>query len=226
MKVGTDSLLLGCFAESDDAQNILDIGTGTGLLALMMAQKSTTTIDAVEIDEAAFTEANENFRLSKWAGRLNIFHTPIQLFSSSTIQPINPHPYDLIISNPPYFDSQKNYQIADVQRSKARHDKYLLPEVLCAEVMKFLSDDGKFWLILPTKEAEEFKSAAIANGLYLAEEILIKPKPSKPENRVIMCYSKSKEEIVTLEFTLYDDDGNPTEEYYQLTKDFLLWERR
>ena len=226
MKVGTDSLLLGCFAEPEHAQHILDIGTGTGLLALMMAQKSNATIDALEIDEAAYEEAKENFGQSKWEGRLNIFHTSLQLFSLSTHQPFNSHPYDLIISNPPYFNQQRNYKIADAQRSKARHDMDLPFEILCDEVMKSLKDEGKFWLILPSKESDEFKMTAKENGLHLEKEIFIKPKPSKPANRVIMCYGKLQHQTFTDEFTIYHEDGKPTEEYYLLTKDFLLWEGR
>src|SRR5438132_1518190 len=108
MKVGTDSLLLGCFTEAKSLKRILDIGTGTGLLALMMAQKFEATIDAIEIDEAACEEAKGNFLNSKWKERLKIFHTSVQLFFSSQNQTIKSGSYDLIISNPPYFNQQKN----------------------------------------------------------------------------------------------------------------------
>jgi tRNA1Val (adenine37-N6)-methyltransferase len=219
MKVGTDSLLLGSFAEINGAASILDIGTGTGILALMMAQKSSAKIDAVEIDESAFEESSLNFKASKWSTKIKVFHTPIQQFEIKTS-------YDMIISNPPFYVEENNIKIKNSTRAKARQDKDLTFESLCDEVMKRLTDDGKFWLILPTDEAEDFLIIAQKAKLHLQGEILIKPKPSKPINRIVMCLGKAKTKAISSIFTIYDDAGTSTEEYYELTKDFLLWKRR
>ncbi|MFI5221674.1 MAG: tRNA1(Val) (adenine(37)-N6)-methyltransferase [Bacteroidia bacterium] len=225
MKVGTDSVLLGCFAETGNAKSILDIGTGTGLLALMMAQKSEAEIDAVEMDEAAFEEAKENFLNSKWKERINIFHSPIQSFLDSAFLPdrqARKDRYDLIITNPPYFEHSKNYKIEDPTRSKARQDKELSLEELGNEIMKLISDEGKFWLILPAKESKDFEKIATEKSLLLQKRIFIKPKRSKPVNRMVMCFGKQKQELVESEFIIYKEDGKPTEEYFELTREFLL----
>jgi tRNA1Val (adenine37-N6)-methyltransferase len=219
MKVGTDSLLLGCFTEINGASTILDIGTGTGILALMMAQKSSAKIDAVEIDEGAFEEATFNFKASKWSNKIKAFHASVQQFESKIS-------YDLIISNPPFYIEDDNIKIKNTQRAKARQDKDLPFDILVSEVMKRLSDTGKFWLILPTDEAEEFLAIAKKAKLILQGEILIKPKPSKPINRIVMCFGKTKTEMHSDIFTIYDDAGTSTEEYYELTREFLLWKRR
>lgn len=219
MKIGTDSVLLGSFTEIDNAKYILDIGTGTGILAIMMAQKSSAKIDAVEIDELAYEEATENAQKTKWANQLKIYHTAIQDFSS-------PVKYDLIISNPPFYASGKNVEINDSQRGKARHDKDLPFKSLCVEVENRLAVNGNFWLILPVNEAEEFMVVASKHGFFMQREIFIKPKPSKATNRIVMCLAKQKAKLYSEIFTLYDESGRSSEEHYELTRDFLLWKQR
>jgi len=185
----------------------------------MMAQKSSAKIDAVEIDKDAFEESSLNVNESKWGNKIKTFHSSIQQFESKIR-------YDLIISNPPFYIQENNIKINHSQRAKARQDKDLPFDVLCNEVMKRLSDKGKFWLILPTDETEEFLITAKKAKLLLQGEILIKPKPSKPINRIIMCLSKSRSEVHSDVFTIYDDAGTSTDQYYELTKEFLLWKRR
>lgn len=219
MKVGTDSVLLGCFCDTSHAETIFDIGTGTGLLALMLAQKSDALIDAVEIDPVAIEEAKGNFERSKWKERLQIHSGDVKAFKS-------PVTYDLIITNPPYYTKGKNVPIADEQRSKARHDSDLSFEELCSVVMERLSDHGMFWLILPFEESKEWKQVAERGGLFLNREIKIKPKPDKEMNRVISSYGKREVVPVHSEFIIYEKNGEATEEYYQLTKNYLLWTGR
>ncbi len=220
MKVGTDSVLLGCFAGNGKEDHILDIGTGTGILALMMAQKTNALVDAVEIDEATYKEARENFHNSDWIEQLNSFHSSIQDFECIE------NDYDLIITNPPYFKTENNFAIQNEVRAKARQDEYLSFDVLCEEVKNRLCDEGYFWTILPKNEAAEFIIIAEKYQLFLFKQIQIKPKPSKDYNRLVMCFVKHKCDTQHEVFTIYEDNGNPTEEYYQLTKDFLLWEGR
>lgn len=216
MKIGTDSVLLGCFSEPSDARRILDIGAGTGLLALMMAQRSDAVIDAVEIDDAAYEEALFNFENSAWKNRLQLYHSPVQEFPHH-------HTYDLIISNPPYFRAAQNMKIEDEQRSKARHDKDLPFEILCNEVLSRLNEKGNFWMILPAKEADVFKEIATEKSLHLLHEIKIKPKPAKPFNRVIMSFGKQPADPKRASFTIYHDNNDPSPAYISLTKDFYLW---
>ena len=219
MKIGTDSLLLACFAEIDGAKTILDIGTGTGILAIMMAQKSNAKIDAVEIDLSAFEEADSNAKKTKWSSKIKVHHTSIQQFQS-TIK------YDLIISNPPFYEEENNVKIKNGQRSKARHNAELSLNELAEEVKNRLSDEGKFWVILPPGEADEFVLIATKLGLIMYREIFIKPKPSKSINRIVMCFGKQKSKSFGEVFTIYDESGRSSEEYYELTREFLLWKSR
>ncbi len=219
MKIGTDSILLGVFVKCENVKTILDIGTGTGILALMMAQKSNAIIDAVEIDKNASLQAKQNFENSKWNERLNSFNSSIQQFKTDEIES-----YELIVSNPPFYRAQKNIAIKNEQRSTARHDTDLPFETLCDEVVNRLRIDGFFYLILPETEAQEFVQIAKNKKLFLVEKISIQPKPSKPAKRWIMCFSKLETEKPKYETcVLYNEDASPTNEYIERTKEFYLW---
>jgi tRNA1Val (adenine37-N6)-methyltransferase len=219
MKVGTDSVLLGVFANHQHPVNILDIGTGSGLLALMMAQKYVhAQITGVEIDEEACLQARENCEASRFNQQIKIILADILLFEP-------PVKYDLIISNPPYFRHHKSYKIQDEKRSKARHDKDLPFEKLIEYVQKSLNTEGLFWLILPVREANDFILLAEPK-LYLHKQIEIKPKPSKNPNRLIMCFGLMPTDKKIIEsFTIYNDDNTPSQEYINTTKAFYLWKQ-
>ncbi len=219
MKLGTDSVLLGCFTKVEGAECILDIGTGTGILALVMAQKSNAQIDAVEIDQEAFKQAEQNAKESPWHDRIRIHHSAIQNFSST-------NKYDLIISNPPYYRNSKNMGIEDEKRALARHDKDLPFEDLCKQVYRLMKDDALFWLILPHQEGLEFIQIAKQHNLQLHHLINIKPKPEKEINRLILAFGISNKIYIESTFTIYQSDGIATDEYVELTKDFYLWKDR
>jgi tRNA1Val (adenine37-N6)-methyltransferase len=216
MKIGTDSVLLGCFCQAGNAHQILDIGTGTGLLALMLAQKCDAKIDAVELDNAAAREAEYNFNQSPWGDRIRLFRDNILAFNPGCM-------YDLIISNPPYYRHKSSMSIADEQRSKARHDKDLPFASLVETVKRLMNDGGKFWLILPNAEAKIFSELAVKSGLYLQLKILVHSKAGKPHNREIICYGKQITNQITTHFTVYDEQGLPTAEYKALTAEYYLW---
>lgn len=218
MKIGTDSVLLGCLCDATNAKRILDIGTGTGLLALMMAQKSEANIDAVEIDDAAFEEASVNCSKSVWSNRITVYHQRIQDFVTS-------NKYDLILSNPPFYQASSNLSIVDEQRSKARHDKDLPFDELVASVVRLLANEGCFWLVLPSAEAALFKALAGQAGLYLTKQINIQSKASKVPNRLVMCLEKSEKELQTACVVIYEEDGTHTQAYINLTKDYYLWKQ-
>lgn len=216
MKVGTDSVLLGCLVTINNAVNCLDIGTGTGILSLMLAQRNNELqIDAIEIDEQAFMQAKNNFSSSKFSHQIQAHCCALQSFVSLK-------KYDLIISNPPYFIGKNNFSIANIQRAKARHDNDLSFEDLIHSVIKLLSETGTFTLILPIAEAITFKELALQKGLFLNKETFIKPKPSKEPNRMIMEFSLLQEEKITAEFIVYNDDNSQTESYKNLTSEFYL----
>ncbi len=149
MKVGTDGVLLGAWADCDNAKRILDIGTGTGLIALMMAQRSQAQIDAIEIDEHASEQAIENVNRSPWASRVNVINKSLQDYSK-----VENKAYDLIVSNPPYF--QNSMFAPDKKRTDARHNSNLELEDLLKGAKKLLSNDGKLSIILPYLEGNMF----------------------------------------------------------------------
>lgn len=216
MKVGTDSVLLGSYCNPAKANHILDIGAGTGLLSLMLAQKSNACIDAVEPDLAAFSESIFNFEQSPWKDRLNVFHTRIQDFLST-------QKYDLIISNPPYYQESHNIQIRNKQRSLARHDQELSLAILCREVVQRLSPDGECWIILPVREALTLIDLAKTKGLWLKSLIKVRPNPGKEVNRSILCFTFNECSCKETIIQLYDQNGSATMEYVKQTKAYLLW---
>lgn len=219
IKIGTDGVLLGAISEvPETAKNILDIGSGTGLLALMLAQKSEAQIDAIEIDEPAYKQSAENFEQSKWTQKLSAIHCSLQNF-----KPNQQALYDLIISNPPFFRFKKNIAITVEQRSSARHDKDLPFEELAYHARRLLKPNGKFWLILPIQEGTEFIQIAQRENLFVSQQILVQPKPNKAPNRMIVCFTKTDTPVLVRTFCIYDKDGNATREYIELTMPYLLW---
>lgn len=217
MKIGTDSVLLGCLAEVEHAQQILDIGTGTGLLALMCAQRSDAVIDAVEIDAQAATEARFNFNASKWNNRLKIHHQSLQNYTQTCTQL-----YDVIISNPPYFVKNSNFSIEDEQRSKARHDADLPLNVLAKHVVTLLKDKGSFWLILPTQEAQLFTAYAKESRLFLKQQIELLPKVNKTSNRLIQQWCKHEALTLDNSLVIYEPNGEPTLAYKKIAHEFYI----
>lgn len=217
MKIGTDSVLLGCLVEVEHAQQILDIGTGTGILALMCAQRSSATIDAVEIDEQAALEADHNFKKSKWSNRLKVHHQSLQMFVNTC-----PCLYDVIISNPPYFVKNSNFSIEDEQRSKARHDADLPLNDLAKYAHQLLKDEGSFWLILPTQEAQLFSNYASEAGLFLKQQTVLFPKSNKASNRVIQQWCKHETTATNNSFVIYETNGEPTLAYKKIAQEFYI----
>lgn len=153
MKVGTDAVLLGAWVIPNGSKQILDIGTGTGVVALMLAQKTEAHIDAIDIDENAFIQAKQNVSESKFANQVSVIHSSLQDYSK-----ITSNKYNLIVTNPPYFE--QSLKSSDEQRSFARHADVLPFEELIEGVTKLLDQKGKFCLILPTLEAEKFRAMA------------------------------------------------------------------
>jgi tRNA1Val (adenine37-N6)-methyltransferase len=215
MKVGTDSVLLGSWVNAVDASEILDIGTGTGIIALMLAQKSFGQIDAIDVDENACKQARENFMISPWFDRLNVIHQSFQEFSKTTIKK-----YDLIVSNPPYFHHAS--KPSEESRLNARHNELICFNELIEGVKRILVPHGRFCLILPFKEGKEFMDICLRHGLYCHELVRVKTKPDKLEKRFIMEFISSFGVMHESEFIIQDNDTTFSQEYIELTKDYYL----
>ncbi len=215
MKVGTDGVLLGAWVDVRHATHILDIGTGTGVIALMLAQRAadSVTIDAVEIDADAFADAHENIAASPWHDRIHAHHTSIQAFNT-TVQ------FDLIVSNPPYF--QKSYKPPTAQRETARHTEQLTFDEILATAEKLLHPHGKLNVILPYTEGLQFIALAEHKGLHCTRKWVFRTRENKPVERLLLEFSWIKNPLKEGEILLYRSGEEWSDGYRKLTRDFYL----
>ncbi len=214
-KVGTDGVLLGACAGIGEAGSILDIGTGTGLVALMLAQRSNADISAIEPDQGSYLQACENIEASPWSDRIRVHYCRLQEFFPAGRR------FDLIVSNPPYFiDSLKN---PDSGIAAARHDISLTQDDLLEGATRLLEDDGRFEVIMPYAEGTILIRDAGKCGLYCNSMIRIKPLPSSDIKRLVLSFSRQStpvsEKSVTIEKGRRHDF---TDEYIDLTREFYL----
>lgn len=215
MKVGTDAILLGRWVEVKPTDVVLDIGTGCGLLPLMLSQKGVSQVDAVDIDAASIEEAKTNFEASQWRDHLKAFCTDIVDFQTDKR-------YDLIVSNPPFFN---RFSKCDSERkSRARHnDAGLTYETLCAVVGRLLKPDGRFAVVLPVSMMTEFLKWAEKTGLSLRKRMIIIPIEGKDPNRVHLEFGFVKvAETQEEHFTIRDRNSRFTPQYNEFLKDFYL----
>jgi len=216
MKVCTDSCILGAYISPDHAKTILDIGTGTGLLALMVAQKTSASIDAIEIEEMAYEQAKENVNASPWSNAIRIFHTSIQKFALESNEL-----YDLIISNPPFYSNQ--LKSPDTKKNIAHHSEQLSFEELIYSVKKLLAINGRFIFILPEPEFNSLKKLLLDNEFYETDRMLIKDRSSSPIFRMIGTFQKIETcTIKVRELIIKNEYGTYTEDFKTLLKDYYL----
>ncbi|MCX6239444.1 MAG: methyltransferase [Bacteroidia bacterium] len=213
MKVGTDGVLLGAWASVNNAQRVLDVGTGTGLIALMLAQRSNAMIDAVEIDELACREAKFNFEQSGWSDRLRVFHIDFQLFADLSCEP-----YDLIISNPPFFVN--SLKTTNAALAVARHNDMLSFNQLVFGTRKLLSSSGRLCIIIPFSSCVEFRESARLAGFYLRNQTSVIPKSGKAPKRVLLEFSIQPGYPSANVLEVLDENGFYTENYKSLTSPF------
>jgi len=216
MKVGTDGMLLGAWTNCEKAGSILDIGTGTGLIALMLAQRNQLAlIDAIDIDKNAFLQAKENFLNSPWNNRLQVFNISFQDYIKECRKK-----YDLIVSNPPFF---KNSLLSvDKLKILARHQVFLNLNDLVHGVSFLLNDHGKFYLIIPIESYNDMIREAITVGLYCNHILNIKPTIKKHHNRIIMVFEKESGKLKKEEIIIWLNSREYTNDYMNLTKEFYL----
>ena len=217
MKVGTDGTLLGAWAALPaSCARILDIGTGSGLIAIMAAQRHLTAhITAIDVDADCIAQARENIEACPWSHRIELHHTPLQEFKAE-------HRFDVIISNPPYFvDSLLS---PDGKRSMARHTSSLPFEELVEGVLRLLSPEGHFSLILPPAECKRFLSEA-RGRLFVSRRTELHSTPKSGVRRVLTEFQAFPPEDIPVTDHLVIEENNPTgysDKYRALTKDFYL----
>ena len=220
MKVGTDGVLLGAWCSVDGyADSILDIGSGTGVISLMIAQRSDAmTIDAVELDENAYEQSVANFEESDWGDRLYCYNATFQEFSDELEE--EEETYDLIVSNPPFYTDA--FQSEDASRNKARFTSALSFEELIVGVSKILSENGIFAVVIPFKEEVFFIALAKENNLFLNRVCRVQGNETSEVKRSLMEFSsievELKEESLIIEIARHQY----TEAYIDLTRDFYL----
>ena len=214
MKVGTDGVLLGAWTDVNHSHRTLDIGTGTGLIALMLAQRCPQAlITAIDIDAEAVGQARENVQSSPWKDRVEVLLQDICTFSTD-------QRFDTIVSNPPYFiDSLK---CPDDQRNTARHTDTLDAERLLANVARLLTDDGRFSIILPAEQTDLLIQTACNQGLYPSRQTAVITRPGLPPKRILMEFRKTKEAFQPDELVIELERHVYSEGYIALTKDFYL----
>jgi len=214
-KVGTDGVLLGACADVTGVAEILDIGTGTSLIALMLAQRSVAEITEIEPDNDSFEQACDNVRKSKWHNRIMVINSDLQNFSPGNAR------YDLIVTNPPYFtDSLRN---PNPGKAATRHNVNLDTSDMLSGVIRLLGDNGKFQVIMPYVEGNILIAEAREYELFCNSILKIKPLPTSEVGRLILTFSRHRlkpaEKFLTIE---YGKVHKFTEEYINLTRDFYL----
>ncbi len=214
-KVGTDGVLLGAYADVAGAVNVLDIGTGSGLIALMIAQRCDAAIAAIEPDEASFNQAVDNINNSPWKERIKAINSDLQGYEPHNLK------FDLVVSNPPYFTgSLKN---PDPRKSAARHNDSLTPSEMLEAVERLLNEKGKLQVIMPYAEGNILIAEAQGYGLFCNRILKIKPLPTSEVRRLILTFSRQRMKVTEKFLTIEHGKRHEfTEEYMNLTRDFYL----
>jgi tRNA1Val (adenine37-N6)-methyltransferase len=217
MKVGTDGVLLGAWVNVQSAERILDVGTGSGLIAIMLAQRSDAVIDAVEIDERAYSQAFENIAACPWSVRINIHQDSFQHFAG-----ITEVYYDVVVSNPPYFRNSLKSSL--ISRSLARHDQKLSHESLLFYSSQILAPEGRLALIIPADDITHLMELAYFHKLYPSQLLMIRPDPDKNYSRCLAEFTHNRDQdCIENELIIKQKDSvGYTENYKSLTRDFYL----
>ncbi|GAB3904805.1 tRNA1(Val) (adenine(37)-N6)-methyltransferase [Mucilaginibacter boryungensis] len=216
MKINTDGVLLGALAEVNKPQAILDIGTGTGVIALMLTQRfPEAKIDAVEIDETAAKTAASNFAKSQFVNRLTLFPSSFEQFFEAN----DDKHYNLIVSNPPFYINSLHSPGAG--KKLAKHADVDFFKNLISDAAKHLTAEGMFWLILPVDTAELVKQLSIVNGLMIHHIINIRSYPESKPHRQIISFDRQQTNMFETQFVIYDALKQYSGQYQTALKDFF-----
>lgn len=215
MKVGTDAVLLGRWVEVKPTDIVLDIGTGCGILPMMLAQKGVSHVDAVDLDAVSIEEATVNFKASQWRDQLQAYCSDIADFQTD-------RKYDLVISNPPFFI--RSFKCDADRKSRARHtDVTLSFETLCEAVCRLMDAKGRFAVVLPVTESMDFLKVADSYGLYLCKRMTIIPIEGKEPNRVNLELQFAQSAAVQEEsFVIRGTDNRFTKQYKEFLEEYYL----
>jgi len=225
MKVTTDACLFGAWvaaqAKCDEcirkARNVLDIGTGTGLLSLMFAQKNAAPVDAIEIDEEAYEQAKENIAISPFPDQIQVTHTDVKAISFL-------RKYDLIISNPPFYEREITSE--NEKKNIAHHDSGLVLEELLSIIKTNLSGGGTFYLLLPFKRNEEIKKILLRENLSVSKIVFVRQSTNHDYFRIMISgklHNAENGETVIDEISIWDDQKQYTEQFKQLLQAYYLY---
>lgn len=215
LKLGTDAVILGASTEFSNPKSILDIGTGTGILALMMAQKYNCKITAIDIEKGAFENSQQNFIQSPWSKNVTSEHISLEDFTKKQTEK-----FDGIICNPPFFS--KSLLSENTNKNIARHTITLTPENLFQNISRLLSVNGKCAIIIPYSEKQIFVEASIVNQLYVIEEVEISPFYNSPANRLILIFSRTWNPLIKKTISIRETPLEYSKEYKELTKEFYI----
>ncbi|MDD3490259.1 MAG: methyltransferase [Paludibacter sp.] len=216
MKVGIDGVLLGAWADANNSESILDVGTGSGLIALMLAQRSEAAITAIDIVADAVIQATENIENSPWKSRIHTVQTTLQHFAGNAETK-----FDLIVSNPPFFIN--SLKAPEEKRNTARHTDTLTHEELIDNAIKLLSDNGRLSIILPVEEGTKCIEYANSKGLYCKKLVKVQPRPEKAAHRLLIEFTPVECETEISEICIENGGrGSYTEEFSRLLRDFYL----
>lgn len=219
MKVGTDGVLLGAWADVENSNQILDVGTGTGLIALMLAQRAPqATVLGIDVDSEAAMQASQNFADSPWNDRLSAQKSDFKNFHQS-----DDSKFDHIVSNPPYFRS--SLKSPQVSRTLARHDTDLTYESLISSTLENLSEEGRFSVVLPYVEGSIFIALAASKGLFCSRKVNVYPTPTSAIKRLLLEFRREKQAKPTESDLIIEVEGRHiySPEYVSLTREFYLF---
>ncbi|ANI31165.1 tRNA (adenine-N6)-methyltransferase [Yersinia entomophaga] len=217
MKVGTDGVLLGAWVPLQQARRVLDIGCGSGLIALMIAQRSSSEvlIDGVELESEAAEQATENAQASPWHDRIRIYSADVNAFAEH-----HPHQYDLIVSNPPYFSPA--VACRDEARNTARYTGSLTHEALLRSAERLITPEGRFCVVLPHSIGEDLAASAVQQGWFVRQQVDVRDRPGKPLHRMLLVLSRQDGEKLHQHLTLRQAEDVYSPEFCQLIGDFYL----
>ena len=216
MRIGTDAVLFAQWVPIFESDYVLDVGTGSGIIPMILSQRNANSVDAVELDADSYEEAKLNFSISVWSDKLNVFNKDVRIFADEVNKK-----YDLIVSNPPYYASD----VKPIKEKKvmARHVSTLSFRDLLFSAKKMMKENSRFALVLPFYESRLFIKEAEQLGFYLQKEMHIIPIEGKDANRVNMQFVLNEvNKLETEYFTIRNKDYSYTEEYKTFLKDYYL----
>ena len=214
MKTGTDAILLGIWTDVSNAKEVLDIGSGSGIISLFIAARSKAKVTAIEIDSASVTESANNFASSDFAKRMEVVQSDFNNYATEI-------KFDLIVSNPPFFTG--DLHSPSQRKTNARHTEALSFDQLCSGAARLMQKEALFCVVLPYSQSETFKTIAQINGLYPNRELLIFPRRGAEPNRINIEFRKQQAEYLKKDFfVIREENNNFTDQYKEWLGDYYL----